>query len=74
MPLNHAANPHMLNVHEAHVRDEGKKYSRGMTVTIQGNIVCIEAPLFDELLKCADRYCVHFNSGLDFSEADVPQM
>ena len=73
MSPNHIADCHALNVHEAHVGDEGKKYSQGMTVSIQRQIVCIEGPLFEELQKRADGHCMHFNSGLYFSEVNVPQ-
>ena len=51
VPQNYVTNLHVLDVCEVWVGDEGKKYICGMTVTVCKQIVCIEAPLFDELQK-----------------------
>ena len=74
MPLNYVADCNALDVFKVPVGDEGKKYSHGLTVAIQRQIVRIERPLFDKLQKCVEAHRMHFNSGLYFSEANIPQM
>ena len=73
MPLNYIANRNALDVFQVRVGDEGKKYSCGLTVAIQRQIVCIERPLFDKSQKCVEAHRMHFNSGLYFSKANIPQ-
>ena len=59
MPSNHVVNPHTLYVCEAWVRDEGKEYSRGMTIAVLQQFVWVETPLFDELAEmCGGIPCV----------------
>ena len=74
LPSNYITNPHALNVHKAQVGDEGKEYSRGMTVAVCRQIVWVKTPLFDELQKCAEGHRVHLKSGLYFCEANIPHM
>ena len=73
MPSNDVAYAYALNVLKAPVRDEGKKYSCGLTATIYGQFVCIETPLLNESYECAEVHHVHFQSGLQLSEVNIPQ-
>ena len=71
MPLNDIAYANALDVLKTPVREEGKKYSRGLTAPIDRQFVCIETPLLNKLYKCAEVHRTYFYIGLYFSEMQI---